>query len=227
MHAGRIAQRLAQAILHQPEGKGIHRLGAHRVGQHPVGTGRDLGNQVGIARGRKVRRGLRRNRRVEEHPKRCRAVERLFVAVLGDRGPVGGISVHRGGGPDNQVTAPVVVRGELRQIVDHTRAHGHRHGIRCGQHAVEPLDKAPLGVEIRIGEDAGFVLRDSRTCQDPVHLGTGDPPCIGIGHDHRPASGEELLEEIRHTRQGSDPELQRPRVGRAPERTFDFIHDSS
>ncbi len=225
MHARRIAQSLRQSVLHEREGEIVHRLGSHGVGQHPVGPGGNLGDQIGIPRGGERGGGRGGDRRVENHAQRRRAVERLLVAVPGDRRPVGGVSVHRRGRTDHQITAPVVVRGEFRKVVDHPRPHGHRHGVSSGEQRVEPFDVAPFGVEPGIGEDTGRVLPDSGLAENPVHLLPGHAPRIEVGDHQRPAPGKQFDKKFRRTGQRSDPERQRAGVGRAPERTFDLIHN--
>ena len=125
MHACGIGQSLFQPVLHQSEGEIVHRLRLHGVGKHPVGPGRDLGDQVGVARSRHSGGRSRRNRRIENHAQRRRTVEGLLVAVLGDRGSVGRVTIHRSRRADHHVTAAVVVGAEFGQVVDHARTDGH------------------------------------------------------------------------------------------------------
>ena len=224
MHACGIGQSLFQPVLHQSEGEIVHRLRPHGVGKHPVGPGRDLGDQVGVARSRHSGGRSRRNQRIENHAQRRRTVEGLLVAVLGDRGSVGRVTVHRSRRADHHVTAAVVVGAEFGQVVDHARTDGHGNGIGRSQHTVQLLDERPFGVEFRIGEHVRFVLPDPRIGEDAVHLAAGDAPRIGVGDHDGAAAGKQLVEHLRRPRKGSDADHQRFGVGRALKGALYLIH---
>ena len=226
MHPCGIAKSLFQPLLHQPEGEVVHLVGPHGVGQHPVCAGGDLGDQIGVSRSGHAggRRGG--DRRVEHHAQRRGAVEGLLVAVLGDRGAVGRIAIHRSGRADHHVAAAVVVGTEFRQVVDNARTHGDGHGVGRGQHAVQLLDERPLGIEFRIGENVRFVLRDARFGEDAVHLLPGHPPRIEVRDHEGAAGGEQAFEHLRGLRKGIDADHQRFGVGRAPKGALYFIHNS-
>ena len=226
MNPGGIGQRLRKVVLDERKGKPVDRIRPHGVGQHPVGSGGDLGDQVGISRRGELRGGCGRNRRVEQHAERRRAVERLFVSVPGDRGAVGGVAVHRGGGPDDQVAAAVVVGRELGQVVDDTRPDGYRDGVGPGEYSVELLDETPFGIERRVVEDMGLVLLDAGLVEALVDLFSGYAPCVAVSHDNGPFPGEELREEFRHTGKRPDSEYHGPRIGRAHQGVFNLIHAS-
>lgn len=65
-----IAQRLLQTVLHHVERECIDRLRPHGIGDHPVGTGRNLGDQIGIARCRHRHGSLGRDLRIEGHARK-------------------------------------------------------------------------------------------------------------------------------------------------------------
>ena len=146
-----VCERLLQSVLYDMPCHLVDGLHTDEVGDDPLGTGRDLGDQVGIARGGELRRRSRGDVRVEHHPQRRRAIESLLVAVLGDRGSVGRIAVHRRRGSHDHIAAPVVVRAEFGQVVDNARSHCDGNGVGAGQHPVQLFDERPLGIKLRIG----------------------------------------------------------------------------
>ena len=219
-----IAQRLLQTVLHQIERKAVDRLRSHDIGDHPVGAGRNLGDQVGIPRRRHRLGGLGRDPRIEGHAVGRRTVERLLVALIGDRSAVGRITVHRGGRADAHVTTAATVRRQLRQVVDDARAHRHGNSVGLFQHVLQLLDIRPLRERIVVTVYVRFVLCDTGRVEIVLHGFAGQRIGDLVGHDNGPFPGKQLLEHLGRTGQGVAADNQRFGVRRPLQGTFNFVH---
>ena len=116
---------------------------------------------------------------------------------------------------------------EFRQVVDHPRTDGYGHGIGLGKHGIQLPDIRPFGIELRVGKDIWFILRDTRSGQYLMHVIAGHAPCIGIRNHEGTAGGEQAFEHLRGLREGIDTDHQRFGVGRALKGALNFIHNSN
>ncbi len=146
---------------------------------------------------------------------RGRAVERLLGPLVRDRGTVGRITVHRGGGGHRQVRPAQSMRCQFGQVVDRPRAHGDRDPFNALQRL--PGARRRSATRRKRGRRTGRdgPPRGRRSGSSPEPHGRRPHEVVLVGHDQGRARFRTGRRRPRPSCVGHPGSTARKRVSRA------------
>ena len=206
--------------LDRVPGPGVDRFLPRRVGQDPVRPGDVLGQQVCVARRVHPPGGAGDHVEVGQHGPGRGAVERLLGPLRRDRRPVGRVPVHRRRGRDDHVWPAQAVGGELGQVIDRPRPHGHRDGLDLCEGLTERLGVLDPGINRGAQHDRGdpVAAGEAERLLD-IQAGRLEGP--RVGHDHGVRVAELRGEDAGRVVADAGADGQGPRVPGRPEGHFE------